>query len=278
MSNNPEIKNFLKKLTLVIVIFSIAIHFSWNYIESSLWMSANANNANFENANITYLGNTAAALSIRLGGFKPNLTNNNTFNGQSISINEVINNPTFGQEKLIATNMINITTYANIIQIDIAKLLDNSANRQTALENHISLLDSYYIKTNDQLNIIAEQKKELTEILNNSTNNEKNAKNILQESYTKLEYNWVDNAIDNFLIAKNLTTRAKIYMIYLERFEKSYKTLQEKNKNISEVLKSNKKAIINKTTVTLPNSGNSLIKELWIIQSEAEYKTKQALE
>lgn len=283
MSNNSELKSFLKKLALIIVVFSIAIHFSWNYIESSLGMSANANNANFENANINYLGNTAAALSIRLGWINPSYNSTTSvksgnFNNTNISINEVLNNPNIWQEKLIASNMINITTYANILQMDITKMLDNSSNRKAALENHISLLDSYYTKTKDQLNIVTEQKKELSEILNNSTNNEKNAKNILQESYTKLEYNGVNNAIDDFLVAKNLTTRAKIYMIYIERFEKSYKALQEKNIKISEALKSNKKAIIEKTTVTIPNSGTSIMKELGVIQSEAEYKAKQALE
>lgn len=246
-------------------------------------MSANANNANFENANINYLGNTAAALSIRLGWINPSYNSTTSvksgnFNSTNISINEVLNNPNIWQEKLIASNMINITTYANILQMDIAKMLDNSNDRKTTLENHISLLDSYYNKTKDQLNIVSEQKKELSEILNNSTNNEKNAKNILQESYTKLEYNGVDNAINDFLVAKNMTTRAKIYMIYLERFEKSYKALQEKNLKTSEVLKANKKAIIEKTTVTIPNSGTTIMKELGVIQSEAEYKAKQALE
>lgn len=280
MNNNWEVISFIKKLFIAIIVLSIAVHFSWSYISSSLWLSANAwNSGNFENANITYLWNTAAALSLKLGwaNYKQNAIIK-PFGNSNISISEVLWNPDIGQEKLIAYNMTNITTYAAILQMDIKKLISESYNKKSALENHISLLNSYYTKTKEQLNILENQKNELKIILNNTSTDEKDAKNILQTSYKNLQYWGVDKAINNLLNAKNLNTRAKIYMIYLERFDKSYTALQNKNKKIIDALMINKEAIINQTIVTIPSWWTDLIKELWIIQSEAEYKTKQALE
>ena len=122
MAFTPEIKNFIKNTIIFTLIFAVVIHFSWEYFSSLSGSSAQAhNNANFENANISYVGNSATALSLRIGGIIPqkntNLSNNSVDN--IISIAEVLNNPVAGQEKLIASNMTANTAYANILKTDI---------------------------------------------------------------------------------------------------------------------------------------------------------------
>lgn len=78
MAFTPEIKKFTKNTILFTIIFALVIHFSWEFFASLGKSSANAHNeATFENANITYLGNTATALSLRLGGIKPQSTVSN---------------------------------------------------------------------------------------------------------------------------------------------------------------------------------------------------------
>ena len=228
MAFTPEIKNFIKNTIIFTLIFAVVIHFSWEYFSSLSGSSAQAhNNANFENANISYVGNSATALSLRIGGIIPqkntNLSNNSVDN--IISIAEVLNNPVAGQEKLIASNMAAITAYANILKTDIVAMLDTAANRQASLDNHISLLKSYYLKTQERLNIIGEQKTEVQSLLTNATNAQNTAKNTLQNSYNVFEYSGVNSAINDYLDAKNLDSRMKIYAIYLDRFEKSYRAL-----------------------------------------------------
>lgn len=281
MAFTPEIKNFIKNTIIFTLIFAVVIHFSWEYF-SSLWgSSAQAhNNANFENANISYVGNSATALSLRIGGIIPqkntNLSNNSVDN--IISIAEVLNNPVAGQEKLIASNMTAITAYANILKTDIVAMLDTAANRQASLDNHISLLKSYYLKTQERLNIIGEQKAEVQSLLANATNAQNTAKNTLQNSYNVFEYSGVNSAINDYLDAKNLDSRMKIYAIYLDRFEKSYLALQNKNRKILDALMNNREGIIRKSMVVIPDTGTDIIKELGLIQSEADYKAKQALQ
>lgn len=281
MAFTPEIKNFIKNTIIFTLIFAVVIHFSWEYFSSLSGSSAQAhNNANFENANISYVGNSATALSLRIGGIIPqkntNLSNNSVDN--IISIAEVLNNPVAGQEKLIASNMTAITAYANILKTDIVAMLDTAANRQASLDNHISLLKSYYLKTQERLNIIGEQKTEVQSLLANATNAQNTAKNTLQNSYNVFEYSGVNSAINDYLDAKNLDSRMKIYAIYLERFEKSYLALQNKNRKILDALMNNREGIIRKSMVVIPDTGTDIIKELGLIQSEADYKAKQALQ
>jgi hypothetical protein len=281
MAFTPEIKNFIKNTIIFTLIFAVVIHFSWEYFSSLSDSSAQAhNNANFENANISYVGNSATALSLRIGGIIPqkntNLSNNSVDN--IISIAEVLNNPVAGQEKLIASNMTAITAYANILKTDIVAMLDTAANRQASLDNHISLLKSYYLKTQERLNIIGEQKTEVQSLLTNATNAQNTAKNTLQNSYNVFEYSGVNSAINDYLDAKNLDSRMKIYAIYLDRFEKSYLALQNKNRKILDALMNNREGIIRKSMVVIPDTGTDIIKELGLIQSEADYKAKQALQ
>jgi|GEM_PF-431468 hypothetical protein len=281
MAFTPEIKNFIKNTVIFTLIFAVVIHFSWEYFSSLSGSSAQAhNNANFENANISYVGNSATALSLRIGGIIPqkntNLSNNSVDN--IISIAEVLNNPVAGQEKLIASNMTAITAYANILKTDIVAMLDTAANRQASLDNHISLLKSYYLKTQERLNIIGEQKAEVQSLLANATNAQNTAKNTLQNSYNVFEYSGVNSAINDYLDAKNLDSRMKIYAIYLDRFEKSYLALQNKNRKILDALMNNREGIIRKSMVVIPDTGTDIIKELGLIQSEADYKAKQALQ
>ena len=281
MAFTPEIKNFIKNTIIFTLIFAVVIHFSWEYFSSLSGSSAQAhNNANFENANISYVGNSATALSLRIGGIIPqkntNLSNNSVDN--TISIAEVLNNPVAGQEKLIASNMTAITAYANILKTDIVAMRDTAANRQASLDNHISLLKSYYLKTQERLNIIGEQKTEVQSLLANATNAQNTAKNTLQNSYNVFEYSGVNSAINDYLDAKNLDSRMKIYAIYLDRFEKSYLALQNKNRKILDALMNNREGIIRKSMVVIPDTGTDIIKELGLIQSEADYKAKQALQ
>lgn len=281
MAFTPEIKNFIKNTIIFTLIFAVVIHFAWEYFSSLSGSSAQAhNNANFENANISYVGNSATALSLRIGGIIPqkntNLSNNSVDN--IISIAEVLNNPVAGQEKLIASNMAAITAYANILKTDIVAMLDTAANRQASLDNHISLLKSYYLKTQERLNIIGEQKTEVQSLLTNATNAQNTAKNTLQNSYNVFEYSGVNSAINDYLDAKNLDSRMKIYAIYLDRFEKSYLALQNKNRKILDALMNNREGIIRKSMVVIPDTGTDIIKELGLIQSEADYKAKQALQ
>ena len=101
---------------------------------------------------------------------------------------------------------------------------------------------------------------------------------MLQSSLTSLDYNGVDTAIDNYTVAKNSDTHARIYLIYLERFRDSYLKLQSENKELIVALIENRDALIKRTVIIIPSSGADILKELGIIQSEAQYKAEKELD
>ncbi len=99
----------------------------------------------------------------------------------------------------------------------------------------------------------------------------------MQNAYNTLTYNGVEEAINNYLTIKDTNTRAKIYMIYLGRFERSYIALQRKNKVLQNVLSQNRQAISKNVTVVIPEVGAEIVKELGLIESESDKQAKELL-
>lgn len=80
------------------------------------------------------------------------------------------------------------------------------------------------------------------------------------------------------MTAKNLDTKARVYLIYLENFRKSYTALQVRNLRLIDVLSNNRDALIKRSTVVIPNSGTDIIKTLKLIQTEAEASAQKTLQ
>jgi hypothetical protein len=100
----------------------------------------------------------------------------------------------------------------------------------------------------------------------------------MQKSYDEYDYSSVDGAIDEYVITKNKDTRARVYLVYLEKYKKSYIELQAKNMKLIDILTNNREALIKRTTVVIPNSGSDLIKSLKLIQTEAEANAQKTLQ
>jgi hypothetical protein len=276
-----EVKNFIKNTLILTLFFTLVLHLSWGYIVPMFGQrtSAGPNDLAFQQANMNYMGNIATAMSLSVGqkesGIKIQGINTTS---NTISIAEVLWNPEIGQQKLIGANMLAVSNYMNLISTDIPTLLDNSIDRSTTINEHISLLKSYYNRTLERLTVIGEQIADLQGIISQSTASTNWAKVIMQMSYEDYDYSWVDGAIDTYIGAKNRDTRARVYLIYLEKYKKSYAALQAKNLKLIDVLINNREALIKRTTVVIPNSGSELIKSLKLIQTEAEANAQKTLQ
>ena len=74
--------------------------------------------------------------------------------------------------------------------------------------------------------------------------------------------------------AKNQENRARVYLTYLERFQKGYGILQGQNRKVLDTLINNREALIKRSIVVIPDSGSDLLKQLGLITTEALYKEK----
>ncbi len=274
-----EIKIFTKNTLIVTLFFALALELSWDYVAPMLGMEtrAGSNDTRFQQAEVNYLGSTATALSLALGQ-QMSITGDIWVSSDVITIAEVLARPADGQRRLIGTHMQSIQTYVSILETDIPALLDGAGDRAQTLDEHIALLKNYGMKTNDSLVILDEQISDLRAIIEKNTTDTSWAKSVLQGSLSSLDYNWVDSAIENYTNSKNSDTRARIYLIYLERFRDTYQKLQAKNKSILTVLSENRESIIKKSVVVIPDTNSDLLRELGLIQSEAEYKAQETLD
>ena len=123
MSFHPEIKEFTKNTLILTLFFTLVLHLSWGYIGPYLGLGASANSsndANFQQANTIYIGNIATAVSLNIGqkqkqidGTPIGITND------VISVAEALSSPNTSGKKLIASNMIYLQSYVNVLKTDI---------------------------------------------------------------------------------------------------------------------------------------------------------------
>lgn len=275
-----EIKDFIKNTLILTLFFTLVINLSWGYIAPMMGLSTNAsaNDSRFTQSNMTYLGNIATAMSLNIGQ-KDKQTGQTPVDLSSsiISIAEVISHPEDGQKRLIGGNMVAINTYTNLLSTDIIKMLDGATDRAIALDEYISLLKDYGNKTNDRMAILDEQIIDLNAIITKDTDDITTAKIDMQASYIDLDYTNVDAAISRYTTAKQADIRARVYLVYLQNFKSLYSTLQTKNKNLIETLTSNREALIKHAIITVPTSGTDLLKELNLIQTQAEAQAKASI-
>ncbi len=272
----PEIKEFTKNTLIFTLFFTLVLHLSWGYVAPYLGLKANADNdANFSQANMTYMGNIATAVSLNVGMGGKQVSNTPVnLSADIISIAEVLASPRDGQKRLIGSNMLAISAYVNVLKTDIVGMLDQATDRTRTLDEQIELLKSYYTKTNERLALINEQINDLKGIITSSMEVTNTAKSSMETQYQAFDYSGVDGLIEDYVTAKNNENKARVYLVYLERFQRAYGILQGKNKVLLDTLINNREALIKKATVVIPDSGSDLMKKLNLIETEAESKAK----
>ena len=120
--------------------------------------------------------------------------------------------------------------------------------------------------------MLREQWAELTKVVNESAAITSEAKATMETKYKAFEYDGVDRVIDSYVGAKNDESRARVYLAYVERFQRWYAILQAQNKKILDTLINNREAIIKQTVVVIPDSWTELLKKLNLITTEWDYK------
>lgn len=118
---------------------------------------------------MTYLGNFATAISLNIGQRVKNPSSGPiTLSDDAVTIAEILYNPKEGERRLIASNMLSMQSYLNILKTDILSMLEESGDRAIVLDEHIELLKSYYTTTSERILLLSEQSRDLQAILSTS--------------------------------------------------------------------------------------------------------------
>lgn len=278
MALKSEIKDFVRKVLLLGILLSFAINFLFSYFGGFGGSDAFAskNETSFKKQDIPYLGNTGVALSLNVGLSKTVKDGTPVrLYEDVIPLSSVLADKTTGRDKIIASHMIAAQEYMNVLQMDVNKALDQSSDRQAMLESIIDGLKYRGKKTNEYLQSLSAQRTELQAALDASTAKISTLKTQLSTSYSKMDFDGTQSALDQYLEEKNKETYAKSYITFLDKFSATYQALNAYNRKLLDTLTANREALIKNVTVVLPDSGNEFLKKLEILRTPSEVKAGQ---
>ncbi|HBA44675.1 TPA: hypothetical protein DEG21_05455 [Patescibacteria group bacterium] len=187
-------------------------------------------------------------------------------------ISYILANKNVARDKIIISNMMNLNEYLNILKTDINSILDSSSDREAMLTSFIDQLEFRYKLSISELKVLQQQAKELEITSQSSVQRIESLKTDLTNSYKKLDYDKTQSSVDEYLKQKDSDTYAKTYLIFIQKFINSYTILNNYNKVLLDTLINNKEALIKKSTVVLPDSGNTLLNKLNLLKTEVDYK------
>ncbi len=225
----------------------------------------------FKKEGMTYLGDTAVAVSLNIGLSKVDRDSTPIRLYESvIPLSSILSDQTKGRDQIIASHMIAAQEYMNVLRTDINKLLDQSSDRQATLESFIDGLRYRGKKTNEYLTTLATQRLELQKAADGATARVATQKEKLSEAYKKFDAEWVQSALDEYISEKNKEVSAKSYLVFLDKFSATYQSLNAYNRKLLDTVTANREALIKNVTVVLPDSGNEFMKKLELLRNESD--------
>lgn len=190
-------------------------------------------------------------------------------------VGEMLADGSVGRKKLISSNMVAANEYLNVLKTDVNKLLDSANDREAMLESFLDQLKYRYTSTNSYLSTLNTQVTELEGAVTQSDKSIETIKMSLTTAYKNLDYDKTEELLNTYLSEKQKNTYARTYLVFLGKFVSTYQTMNSYNKILLDTLINNKEALIKNVTVVLPDSGTTLMKQLNLVKTEAEWKTVQ---
>ncbi len=166
--------------------------------------------------------------------------------------------------------MIAMQEYMNVLQTDVNKLLDSSADRAGMLESFIDQLKYRGNATNAHIESLNAQRTELQSAINRSNAAIATLKTTLASAYEKFDSDQTETALAQYLEEKKTQTYATSYLVFLDKFVATNSALNAYNRKLLSTITTNKEALIKNVTITLPDSGNEFMKKLELLRNEGD--------
>lgn len=273
---NPPFQIFIKIIILTWVFFVI-INYFWYFLnaDETQVKSQNSNKEKFISGDIEIMWNVWVAISTNIWTrYKETKEIPVNIYKDVIDIWYILWNNNIAKDKIITANMVLLNEYFNILKTDIKSLLSTSSDREFALNSFIAQLEYRYKLWVENSKILNMQKQELIKSYEISN---KEIENIKQKIWSDfLNFNNVETLknIDSYLKLREENTNAFTYIVFINKFLNYYAILNNYNKKVLDTLINNKEILVKNTQVVIPNTGGELLKQLNILYTEEEWKTK----
>lgn len=271
-----EIKDFVKKVLILWILLSLLINLFVSYVSGLNWSTfADSNDEKFNRTGGSYLWSAWVAVSLNIWSrFKESKDVPVNLFTDVMPISYILANKNTARDKIIISNMINLSEYLNILRTDVNKLLDGATDRESMLESFLDQLNLRLSNANSEIKTLQGQWAELQGTINTSNSQINTLKDGLTSAYKSMDYDKTQENLDNYLTQKDANTYANAYLIFISKFISSYTILNNYNKLLIDTISSNKEALIKNVTVVLPDSWSTLMKQLQLLNTQAEYKSR----
>lgn len=225
---------------------------------------------------VPYLGTTGVAIALNIG-MKEKQKEDTPVHlyAEVMPVNEMLADTGAGRKKIISSNMVATSEYLNVLKTDVNKLLDSATDREAMLESFLDQLKYRYTSTNSYLSTLNAQSRELERAVIMSDASVESIKSAMTTAYKNLDFDKTEELLTNYLAEKQKNTYARTYLVFLGKFVATYQTLNSYNKLLLDTLINNREALIKNVTVVLPDSGTTLMRQLNLLKSEAEWKARE---
>jgi len=263
---------------MIVVIFSVGNNLlnAWNNINLNSAQVEKTNYTTYQNSNNSNLWKTWVAITTNIWiRYKQRTEIPATIYKDVFSVNSLVLNWELWSEEIIASNMIIVEEYKNVLKTDIKWLLNSSINKSETLDAIIWQLEFRYEKSVKQIISLNEQKTIFEREMLEANTQVEILKTKINSDYQKRDPIASKENINNYLEQKNKYNYARTYIIYINQFLKEYVVLNEYNKILLDTLINNKDAIVKESFIVIPNTWTSLLKEFDLLYEETEYKAQK---
>ncbi len=271
------IKVFLKISTLTIIILIGLITVDNVFLDKQV--IADENKYTFKSADSSDLWRVGVAISTNVWIWFTKRQTTPIKSYQDVpKLETIIWNPDLVVWDIIDANMLIIKEYLNLLRVDVLDLLDNSIDREEALDDLISQLELRYKDWASNISILQSYTVTLSNTMTSTDSQVETLKTKISADSKNFDS---DSSIENIETYTNLKQeyyKNKIILVFVSNFIRQYSYLNAYNKNLLDTLINNKEAIVNKSKVIIPDSGSKLVEELKLIYDEAEWKNEQLKE
>lgn len=265
------------KIIMLTWVFFVIINYFWYLLnadnESKSTPASNENLQNFVNKDVEIVWAAWVAISTNIWTrLKQTKDIPVTVTNDVVDVWYIIANQSEAKDKIIATNMVAISEYLNILKTDVKALLSSSNDRSFALNSYISQLEYRYKAWIENSKNLMNQKTELVKSYNESEKELNVLRTQIWKDFSSFNSKNTKSNIDQYLKLKQTSTNAKTYIVFINKFISYYATLNNYNKKLLDTLINNKEILVKNTQVVLPDSWTDLLKDLNLIYDESEWK------
>lgn len=234
----------------------------------------NNNKYKFRKSNSIILAKSWVALTTNIGTkYKQRQTQNLYKDVPQVA--KIISEKKYADKSNLATHLLRIQEYSNILKTDIKKMLASSYDKAETLDAYIEQLKYRYKQAQLSIKLLVKKKAQLSKNLKSSTIKINLLKKEISINFKNFNTKALEKNIDDLLLVKAEYNYAKTHIIFINQFIKQYNSLNNYNKKLLDTLINNKEAILKNAHIVIPNTGTKILKQLDLIIDEKTYKTKK---